>query len=158
MSKKAQIIVLAIINVCLLVAVAFLGIELKKAKNQEPVIIYEQDPNQQIEEKEPEVVYVEKEVEVVKYIEKQPEEETPVVTQTPYSSKKESKKDPTPAPEPEKKEMDYEEFINLTTAEQEAIIDSYSSLEDFLIWYYEVKAKYDEIYAPIVTDGNFNGN
>ena len=155
MSKKAPIIVLAIINVCLLVAVAFLGIELKKAKNQEPVIIYEQDPNQQIEEKEPEVVYVEKEVEVVKYIEKQPEEETPVVTQTPSSSKKESKPDPTPAPEPEKKEMDYEDFINLTAAKQDEIINSYSSLEDFLIWYYEVKAKYDELNEPVITGGNF---
>ena len=121
MSKKAPIIVLAIINVCLLAAVAFLAIELKKVKNQEPVIVYEQDPNQQIEEKEPEVVYVEKEVEVVKYIEKQPEEETPVVTQTPSSSEK----DPTPAPKPEKKEMNYEDFINLTAAEQDEIINSY---------------------------------
>lgn len=150
MNKKLPIIVLTAISLCLLVAVAFLGIELKKAKNQEPVIVSEQDSNQQIEE-EPEVVYVEKEVEVVKYIEKQPEEETPVVTQTPSSSKKESK----PAPEPEKKEMDYEDFINLTAAKQDEIINSYSSLEDFLNWYYEVKAEYDELNAPVITGGDF---
>ena len=156
MSKKAPIIVLAIINVCLLVAVAFLGIELKKAKNQEPVIIYEQDPNQQIEEKEPEVVYVEKEVEVVKYIEKQPEEETPAVTQEPSTSKKKSEPDPAPAPEPDKKEIEYKDFINLTSAEQDEIINSYSSLEDFLSWYYEVKAEYDELNAPAITDGTID--
>lgn len=152
MSKKAPIIVLAIINVCLLAAVAFLAIELKKNKNQEPIIVYEQDSNQQIEKKEPVVVYVEKEVEVVKNTEKQPEEEASVVTQTPSSSKK----DPTPAPKPEKKEIEYKDFINLTSAEQDEIINSYSSLEDFLNWYYEVKVEYDELNAPAITDGKID--
>lgn len=63
----------------------------------------------------------------------------------------------TPTQNEESALSEYERFINMTPAEQQAYMESFESIEAFFEWYNQAKAEYEAANPPIeVGDGNID--
>lgn len=52
--------------------------------------------------------------------------------------------------------MTYEEYLSLSSAEQQAHYESFASVEDFFAWYNNAKSLYDEENKPIEISGTID--
>ena len=61
---------------------------------------------------------------------------------------------PTPSATPEAEEKtEYEKYIELSGAEQQKIVESYTNPQDFFDWYNAAKKEYDDKNQAIIVDG-----
>ena len=87
----------------------------------------------------------------------EPTENTePAETAAPTEAAKPEPSAPTVAPTPPPaKDLKYDEFHNLSAAEQQAFIESFNNLDLFFAWYNQAKDAYEAANPPIdVGDGN----
>ena len=87
----------------------------------------------------------------------QPKETKPVQpAETTKPTKPAESTEPTTAPttpaKPEPK-SDYEKFLEMTPAQQQDFMESFTSMEAFFAWYTPEKQKYDAEHPPVEIDG-----
>lgn len=60
-----------------------------------------------------------------------------------------------PTQSPDKEQMEYEKFQNMSAADQQAFMGTFENLDLFFAWYNQVKAEYEAAHPPIdVGDGS----
>ena len=60
---------------------------------------------------------------------------------------------PSPSVEPEVEKTEYEQYMDMTGAEQQKIFESFENPRDFFEWYNNAKAEYDSKNESIIIDG-----
>lgn len=91
----------------------------------------------------------------------QPEATKPEATEPeatkPESTEPESTEPEATAPNTDVNGVSYEDYINMSPEEQMAFFNQFDSMEDFVKWYNEAKAKYDEEHGSVdVGDGDID--
>ena len=54
----------------------------------------------------------------------------------------------------DKAEVSYEEFMELSAAEQQKYMETFADIESFFAWYNQAKVEYEKEHPPIILDGD----